>query len=98
MSVIVHRKDHPFSMRIPEGDLGLIDRAAELRGHSRTEFIRHAAVRAAEDAILEQSLLRMSEAGFNAFMRAIDEPPQRVPAMAELAQRPAPWGSGKELD
>ena len=31
------RKDHPISMRLPESDLALIDRAARLRGRSRTE-------------------------------------------------------------
>ncbi|OYV41922.1 MAG: hypothetical protein B7Z75_14715 [Acidocella sp. 20-57-95] len=42
------RKDHPLSMRLPEGDIAIIDRAADLRGRSRTDFVREAAVRAAE--------------------------------------------------
>jgi uncharacterized protein (DUF1778 family) len=34
-------------MRLPEGDLAIIDRAAGLKGRSRTDFVREAAVRAA---------------------------------------------------
>jgi uncharacterized protein (DUF1778 family) len=91
MSASALRKDHPFSMRMPETDLGIIDRAASLKGRSRTEFIRDAAVRAAEDIIVEQSLVRMSPQGFEAFMAALDAPTTLVPQIAELADRRAPW-------
>ncbi len=36
-------------MRLPEADIAMIDRAAGLRGRSRTDLVRDAAVRAAED-------------------------------------------------
>ena len=42
------RKEHPLSMRLPEADIAIIDRAASLRGRSRTDFVREAAVRAAQ--------------------------------------------------
>ncbi|MEQ8165996.1 MAG: DUF1778 domain-containing protein, partial [Alphaproteobacteria bacterium] len=48
MPPIAERKDHPLSMRLPETDIAIIDRAATLRGRSRTDFVREAAVRAAE--------------------------------------------------
>ncbi|WP_237703869.1 type II toxin-antitoxin system TacA family antitoxin [Rhodospirillum rubrum] len=38
-------------MRLPDADLALIDRAATLRGRSRTDFVREAAVRAAEEVV-----------------------------------------------
>ena len=40
-------------MRLPEADIAIIDRAATLRGRSRTDFVREAAVRAAEDVLME---------------------------------------------
>ena len=43
------RKDRPLAMRFPDADLAIIDRAASQRGRSRTEFVRDAAVRAAEE-------------------------------------------------
>ena len=48
----VKRKEYPLSMRLPETDIAIIDRAATLRGRSRTDFVRDAAVRAAEDVLL----------------------------------------------
>lgn len=43
----LERKEHLLSMRLPETDIAIIDRAAALRGRSRADFVRDAAVRAA---------------------------------------------------
>jgi uncharacterized protein (DUF1778 family) len=85
------RKEHPLSMRLPEADIAIIDRAATLRGRSRTDFVRDAAVRAAEDVLMETMPVRMSPAGFKAFMTALSGPAAAVPEIVELFQRPAPW-------
>jgi uncharacterized protein (DUF1778 family) len=90
----VERKEHPLSMRLPEADLAIIDRAATLRGRSRTDFVRDAAVRAAEDVLMETLPIRMSPAGFEAFMAAVSGPAASVPEMLELFQRAAPWETG----
>lgn len=82
---------HPLSLRLPEGDLAIIDRAAALRGRSRTEFMRDAAVRAAEEALLEALPIRMSPEGFDAFLAALAAPGTPVPEMVQMLQRPAPW-------
>jgi uncharacterized protein (DUF1778 family) len=78
-------------MRLPDDDLAIIDRAAGLRGRSRTEFIRDAAVRAAEEALLEGALIRMDAEAFDRFEQAINAPAQPVPELVELIRRPAPW-------
>ncbi|RIV77922.1 type II toxin-antitoxin system TacA family antitoxin [Pelagerythrobacter aerophilus] len=88
------RKEHPLSMRLPETDIAIIDRAARLRGRSRTDFVRDAAVRAAEDVLMEAMPIRMSEEGFEAFMAAVSGPAAPVPEMVELFRRSAPWESG----
>lgn len=87
------RKDHPLSMRLPDADIAIIDRAATLRGRSRTDFVREAAVRAAEDVLMEALPVRMSPEGFNAFLNALSAPARPVPEMVELLRRPAPWES-----
>ena len=94
MSRLAERKDHPLSMRLPEADIAIIDRAAILRGRSRTDFVREAAVRAAEEVVLEAMPIRMSASGFDAFMAALAAPPAPVPEMVELLRRPAPWEQG----
>lgn len=91
MSRAIKRKEHPLSMRLPEADIAIIDRAATLRGRSRTDFVRDAAVRAAEDVLMETMPIRMSPAGFKAFMAALSGPAAPVPEMVELFQRTAPW-------
>jgi uncharacterized protein (DUF1778 family) len=78
-------------MRLPEADIALIDRAAGLRGRSRTDFVREAAVRAAEDVVMENTLIRMSAEGFATFMQVLAQPASPVPAMIEVARRSAPW-------
>jgi uncharacterized protein (DUF1778 family) len=94
MRARANRKEHPLSMRLPEADIAMIDRAAGLRGRSRTDFVRDAAVRAAEDVLMENRLVRMSPEGFAAFMDALAAPAAPVLEMAELVKRPAPWEPG----
>ncbi len=81
-------------MRLPEADIAIIDRAATLRGRSRTDFVREAAVRAAEDVLMEAMPIRMSSAGFKAFMAAVSGPAASVPELIELFRRAAPWEAG----
>jgi uncharacterized protein (DUF1778 family) len=93
MPRVVKRKEHPLSMRLPEADIAIIDRAANLRGRSRTDFVREAAVRAAEDVLMETAPIRMSASGFKAFMEVLSKPARPVPELIELLQRAAPWES-----
>ncbi|UPJ69517.1 DUF1778 domain-containing protein [Bradyrhizobium sp. 191] len=91
------RKEHPLSMRMPETDIAIIDRAAALRGRSRTDFVRDAAVRAAEDVLMETAPIRMSPAGFKTFMATLSGPAAPVPEMVALFKRAAPWESNASL-
>lgn len=91
MSGTAERKDYPVSMRLPEADLAIIDRAARLRGRSRTDFVREAAMQAAEDVLLQTLPIRMSAEGFQAFVDALSAPARPVPEMVETLRRPAPW-------
>ncbi len=46
---------------------------------------------AAEDVLMETAPIRMSPAGFKAFLAALSGPATPVPEMVELFQRAAPW-------
>jgi uncharacterized protein (DUF1778 family) len=87
------RKEHPLSMRLPQSDIAIIDRAANLRGRSRTGFVREAAVRAAEEVLMETTPIRMKLAVFKAFINALSKPPIAVPEMTEVLRRKASWES-----
>ena len=88
------RKDRALAMRFPDADLAIIDRAAGQRGRSRTDFVRDAAVRAAEEVLMENVVIRMSPAGFDAFVSALESPPTPVPQLVEVIKCPAPWEQG----
>lgn len=94
MAKIAERKEHPISMRLPEADIAMIDRAAGLRGRSRKDFVRDAAVRAAEEVLMENRPIRMSPEGFADFVAVLSGPARPVLEMVELAKRPAPGESG----
>lgn len=94
MAASAKRNEHPISMRLPEADIAMIDRAASLRGRSRTDFVRDAAVRAAEDVLMDNCLIRMSPESFADFMAVLSGPETPIAEMVELAQRPAPWEPG----
>lgn len=91
MPTVAHRKDQPLSMRLPEADIAIIDRAARLRGRSRTDFVREAAVQAAEDVLLQSLSIRMSAEGFAAFVDALSQPGRPVLEMVDVLARAAPW-------
>ena len=92
------RKEHPLSMRLPATDIAIIDRAARLRGRSRTDFVRDAAVQSAEEVLMENTLMRMSPAAFNEFAAAIAAPAEVVPAIVEILKRKAPWDVPRERE
>jgi len=81
-------------MRFSEADIVKIDRAAGLRGLSRTDFVREAAMRAAEDVLMETRLIGMSPEGFADFMAALSGPATPVPEIVELVECPVPWEAG----
>ncbi|SMC36944.1 DUF1778 domain-containing protein [Novosphingobium sp. B1] len=91
MAKPLERKDRPASMRLPESDDALIDRAARALGRSRTEFVREAAVRAAEDVLMDKGLVRMSGESLAEFIALLEQPAEAVPALVDVLRRPAPW-------
>ena len=65
-----------------------------MRGQSRADFVREAAVRAAEQVAMERTLIGMSPEGFKAFIASITAPATAVPEMVELFGRKPPWTIG----
>lgn len=94
MTTKAERKEYPISMRLPEADIAMIDRAAGLRGRSRTAFVREAAVRAAEEVVMENRLIRMSPDAFAELMEVLSRPAAPVPEIVDVLRRPAPWETG----
>ena len=71
--------------------------AASLRGRSRTDFVRDAAVRAAEDVLMETMPVPTSPAGFKAFMPALSGPAISGPELLTAACHGAPRSNDPSL-
>lgn len=80
------------NLRIREDVRGLIDRAARAHGKTRSDFMIDAARRAAEDALLDQTLVRVDQATYDYFLAALDAPPSSE-GFARLMNAPKPWVS-----
>jgi len=78
-------------MRLPKADIEIIDRAAALRARSRTDFMREAAVRAAEEVLMENLPIRMSVEGFAQFEATISRKARPVSQLVRLLKKRAPW-------
>jgi uncharacterized protein (DUF1778 family) len=80
-----------LNLRIKPEDRGLIDRAAQLTGKTKTDFVLEAARRAAEDALLERTLFLADPAAFEAFRTRLDEPPRPNDRLRHTLRTPPPW-------
>jgi uncharacterized protein (DUF1778 family) len=78
------------NLRVRDDVRALIDRAARSRGTSRSDFMIEAARRAAEEALLDQCLVRVDADSFERFAALLDAPPAGD-GFARLMQAPAPW-------
>jgi len=80
----------PVNLRIREDMRMLIDRAAKLRGKTRSDFMIDAAYRAAEDTLLDQTLIKVDPESYRHYLDILDEPPGGE-GFARLMNAPKPW-------
>jgi len=63
------------NLRVRNDIRALIDRAAKAQGKTRSDFMIDAARRAAEESLLDQTLVRVDQATYEQFLAALDQPP-----------------------
>ena len=80
-----------LNLRIKPELRGLIDRAAQLAGKNRTDFVLEAARRAAEDALLDRTVFSVSPKAYAEFLKRLDAPPQTNPRLRRTMQAKGPW-------
>ena len=81
-----------LNLRIKPELRGLIDRAAQLAGKNRTDFVLEAARRAAEDTLLDRTVFSVSPKAYAEFLKRLDAPPQPNDRLRRTMQAEAPWG------
>lgn len=80
-----------LNMRIKPEDRSLFDWAAKAQGKTRTDFILEAARRAAEETMLDRTLVQASPEAYDAFLARLDAPPQPSDRLKKTMQTKAPW-------
>ena len=76
MAVAEGAKRGTLNIRIKPEVRGLIDRAAELVGKNRTDFVLDAARHAAEETLLDRTVFVMNPKAYADFVKRLDAPPK----------------------
>jgi uncharacterized protein (DUF1778 family) len=84
-------KRDTLNIRIKSSERSLIDRAAQCLGKNRTDFILDAARRAAEEALLDRTLLSVSPEVYAEFMARLDAPLQPNERLRRTMKSTSPW-------
>jgi uncharacterized protein (DUF1778 family) len=80
-----------LNLRIKPEERGLIDRAAKSLGKTRTDFVLDSARRAAEDALLDRTVLSVSPKAYAEFLARLDSPPRPNARLKRTMKTRAPW-------
>jgi uncharacterized protein (DUF1778 family) len=80
-----------INIRVKPAERALIDQAAAAQGKSRSDFMLEASRRAAEEALLDRTLLRVDSATYARFVELLDAPPRSNEHLRRLMQTKAPW-------
>ncbi len=84
-------KREALNIRIRPNDRDLIDRAAELTGKTRTDFVIDAARHAAGDALLDRSLVVVDAKAYRQFLARLDAPAKPNKRLLKTLKASPPW-------
>ncbi len=84
-------KRETLNIRIKPEERSFIDCAARIRGKNRTDFILDAVRVAAEEALLDQSIIMTSPEVYAKFLALLDMPPRINERLRKTMQTAAPW-------
>ena len=84
-------KRETLNLRIKPAERGLIDRAAQSLGKTRTDFVLDAAHRAAEDALIDRAMIAASPKAYAEFLARLDAPPRPNARLRRTMKTRAPW-------
>ncbi len=84
-------KRETLNIRIKPEVRSLIDRAADLTGKNRTDFVLDAARNAAESALLDRTVFSLNPKAYAEFAARLDAPPRPNPRLRKSMQTRPPW-------
>ncbi|KAA3498459.1 DUF1778 domain-containing protein [Agrobacterium tumefaciens] len=80
-----------LNMRIKPATRNLIDRAAELLGKTRTDFMLEASERRAEEVLLDRTIVTVSPEIYAEYLARLDAPAQLNERLKRTMSNKAPW-------
>ena len=80
-----------LNMRIKPATRNLIDRAAELLGKTRTDFMLEASERRAEEVLLDRAIFTVSPEIHAEYLARLDAPAQPNERLKRTMTTKAPW-------
>jgi uncharacterized protein (DUF1778 family) len=84
-------KRETLNLRIKRAERDLIDPAVKAKGKNRTDFVLYAAHAAAEEALIEQSIIMADPDAYQEFLARLDQAPAPNAALRKNMQTPTPW-------
>ena len=79
------------NFKVRDERLALIDRAAAIRGVTRTEFVLRASESAAIETLSERPVIALDDEAYDAFVAALDAPGEPNERLRNLAARQPLW-------
>ena len=80
-----------INLRTPASQRELIDRAAQLQGKSRTEFMLEASREKAQQVLLDQTLFNVTPKQHKDFVTLMAAPLNKNAALQRLLAKRSPW-------
>jgi len=84
-------RDVNINLRASRKQRALIDRAAEVLGKNRSDFMLEASCREAESALLDRCYFALDAGTFRKFTAMLDSSPATNPRLRRLLAGKAPW-------
>ncbi len=81
----------PLNIRIKPTTRNLIDRAAELLGKTRTDFMLEACQRRAEEVLLDRTVFTVSPEAYAEYLARLDAPAPSNERLERTMSTKAPW-------
>jgi uncharacterized protein (DUF1778 family) len=85
------RRDTTINIRMETETRDLIDKAAAVLGKSRSDFMVESARQHAIDVLLDQRLFVLNSDQYDAFVKALDNPPAPNAKLKALMKRRPVW-------
>ena len=84
-------RDVTINIRVKQEKRNIIDRAAEVQGKTRSEFMLESAYQKAQDVLLDWAFFDLDPSKYQEFTALLDGVPQPNPKLQKLLTNKSPW-------